>query len=409
MRVAIFTNAYRPIVSGVVNSVYLIREGLLRTHNTPFVFAPKVAGYKEEHSGVWRFNSLNLTRKVEFPIAIPYSSQLFALIANMGLNVIHTHHPFLLGEVGAHFAKFLGIPLVYTFHTQLEKYAHYVPLPQKLVCKAAREAVAKYTSRCDCVICPSPSIRGLLDEYGVTCRVEVLQNAIDVRSFQKADGQAVRARFGLEPDHVLCIFTGRMGLEKNLSFMLRSFQKVHTHLPQARLMLLGDGPIWEDLKQEAADLGIAPYVIFPGRVGYTEIPQYYKAADLFVMTSTTEVKPLAVLEGMAAGLPVIAVDACGTGDTVTDGKDGLLCPCDEGAYTNILEKAVAESEKRRAMGSQAIQTASTYSLENYMQKLLKIYREIGAKDTPRDKNQSAFGSSELIKRFEKFKQTYFTS
>ncbi|MGM9993007.1 MAG: glycosyltransferase [Candidatus Bruticola sp.] len=395
---AIFTNAYRPIVSGVVNSVYLIREGLLRTNNTPFVFAPKVSGYKEEHSGVWRFNSLNLTRKVEFPIAIPYSSHLFALIASMGLNVIHTHHPFLLGDVGAHFAKFLGIPLVYTFHTQLEKYAHYVPLPNKLVCKAAREAVYKYTSRCDCVICPSPSIRGLLDDYGVTCRVEVLQNAIDVRSFAKADGQAVRKQLGLTPDHVLCIFTGRMGLEKNLSFLLRTFQRVHSNQPQVRLMLLGDGPILEDLKQEADDLGVAPYVFFPGRVGYTEIPSYYKAADLFVMTSTTEVKPLAVLEGMAAGLPVIAVDACGTGDTVTDGRDGLLCSCDEDAYTNILTKAVAESEQRLAMGRNAVQTASTYSLENYMEKLLKIYREVGAKDTPRNKAANIFNSGELSKR-----------
>ena len=61
------------------------------------------------------------------------------------------------------------------------------------------------------------------------------------------------------------------------------------------------------------------------------------------------------------------------------------------------------------MGEQAVQTASTYSLENYMQKLLKIYREIGAKDTPRDKKQNTSGANELLKRFEAFKQTYFKS
>ena len=388
MRVALFTNAYLPIVSGVVNSVYLIREGLLRTGNTPFVFAPKVAGYKEEHSGVWRFPSVNLTRKVNFPIAIPYSNRLFSLIANMGLNVIHTHHPFLLGEVGARFAKVLGIPLVYTFHTQLEKYAHYVPLPQELVCKAAREAVAKYTSHCDCVICPSPSIRSLLDEYKGTCRVEVLQNAIDVRSFERADGGALRQELGLTPENILCIFTGRMGLEKNLSFMLRAFQKVQERLPQARLMLLGDGPLLEDLQEEARQLGIAPYVFFPGRVSYQQIPCYYKAADLFVMTSTTEVKPLAVLEGMSASLPVIAVDACGTGDTVTDGKDGLLCPCEEEAFVKILERAIGDNELRQKMSQAAHTTACQYSIENYTTKLLQLYREVGAKDTPRDKSKS---------------------
>ena len=191
MRVAIFTNAYRPIVSGVVNSVYLIRKGLLRNGHRPFVFAPKVPGYREEQSGVWRFHSLNLTNKVNFPVAIPYSSRLFTLIASLGANVIHTHHPFLLGDVGARFAKFLKIPLVYTFHTQLEKYAHYVPLPTPLVRKAAREAVTRYTRKCDCVICPSPQIRELLDEYDVNCRVEVLQNAIDAGTYDVSGIEAI--------------------------------------------------------------------------------------------------------------------------------------------------------------------------------------------------------------------------
>lgn len=397
MRVAIFTNAYRPIVSGVVNSVYLIRKGLLRSGHKPFVFAPKVPGYREEQSGVWRFHSLNLTNKVNFPVAIPYSSKLFTLIASLGANVIHTHHPFLLGDVGARFAKFLKIPLVYTFHTQLEKYAHYVPLPSPLVRKAAREAVTRYTRKCDCVICPSPQIRELLDEYEVNCRVEVLQNAIDVTSFAKADGSKIRQQFGLNDDHLLCIFTGRMGLEKNLSFMLRAFKRVHEDSSNIRLMLLGDGPILEDLRNEAHNLGIGDYVFFPGRVSYTEIPQYYKAADLFVMTSTTEVKPLAVLEGMSAGLPVIAVDACGTGDTVTDGIDGLLSPCEEEAYAHILAKAVKEDGLRHSMSLQAQETANTYSIENYTQKLVKLYKEVGAQETPRVKDPN-FSFSDFQER-----------
>ncbi|MCR5660684.1 MAG: glycosyltransferase [bacterium] len=382
MKVAIFTNAYRPLVSGVVNSVELIRRGLIRTGNIPYVFAPHAGDYKDTQAGVWRFRSVSLTQKVEFPIAIPYSTRIFPMIPRMGIDVIHTHHPFLLGEVGAFFAKHLQVPLVYTFHTQLEKYAHYIPLPSDLVRKAARDYVTAYTKKCSCIICPSPAIRGLLDEYGVTCRVEVLQNAIDVKAYRKADGSSIRRSLGLT-DELLCIFTGRMGIEKNLSFMLRSFKKAHSHFPKLRLMLLGDGPIWEELKLQAIDLDIADYVFFPGRVSYAEIPAYYAAADLFVMTSTTEVKPLAVLEGMAAGLPVIAVDACGTGDTVTNGHDGLLSECNETAYTAIWEKAAQDDALRETMGKNAALTAEQYSLDNYMQKLLALYRELGAKDTPR--------------------------
>ncbi len=378
MRVAIFTNAYRPVVSGVVNSVDLIRKGLLRQGHKAFVFAPQVAGFREQHSGVWRFLSISLTRKVEFPLPVPYSTRIFPLIPKLNLDVIHTHHPFLLGEVGAHFARSLGLPLVYTFHTQLEKYSHYVPLPQDLVRKAARDYVAAYARKCDCIICPSPSIRGLLDEYGVTCRVEVLQNAIDLKAYREADGTTVRRELGLGPDRVLCIYTGRMGAEKNLEFMLDSFQKVHLQHPEAALLLVGDGPLLEDLRQKARDLDLADHVLFPGRVPYSRIPSYYAASDLFVMTSTTEVKPLAVLEGMATGLPVVAVDACGTGDTVTPGHDGLLCECDREAYTAILQHAVGDAGLRRRLGQAARQTAENYSLETYTHKLVDLYRELGA-------------------------------
>ncbi len=378
MKVALFTNAYRPIVSGVVNSVDLIRKGLLRAGHTPFIFAPHVSDYKEEHAGVWRFHSMSLTRKVEFPLAIPFSAHIFSLIPRMGLNVIHTHHPFILGEVGAYFAKQLNIPLVYTFHTQLEKYAHYVPLPAELVRWAAREHVAAYTKHCSCIICPSPSIRSLLDNYGVTCRVEVLQNAIDIKSYRQASGEAIRQKLGLKPDNLLAIFTGRLSLEKNLSFLIECFQRVHANHPELRLLLLGDGPLMEDLRAEAHLAGLEDATFFPGRVSYNEMPSYYAASDLFVMTSTTEVKPLAVLESMASGLPVIAVDACGTGDTVTHEKDGLLSPCDLDAYTAILERAVSDEALRRRMGEQARQTAEQYSLENYTERLLALYREVGA-------------------------------
>ncbi len=378
MKVALFTNAYRPIVSGVVNSVDLIRKGLLRAGHTPFIFAPHVSDYKEEHAGVWRFHSMSLTRKVEFPLAIPFSAHIFSLIPRMGLNVIHTHHPFILGEVGAYFAKQLNIPLVYTFHTQLEKYAHYVPLPAELVRWAAREHVAAYTKHCSCIICPSPSIRSLLDNYGVTCRVEVLQNAIDIKAYRHASGEAIRQKLGLKPDNLLAIFTGRLSLEKNLSFLIECFQRVHANHPELRLLLLGDGPLMDDLRAEAHLAGLEYKTFFPGRVPYNEMPSYYAASDLFVMTSTTEVKPLAVLESMASGLPVIAVDACGTGDTVTHEKDGLLSPCDQDAYTAILERAVSDEALRRQMGENARQTAEQYSLENYTEKLLALYREVGA-------------------------------
>jgi glycosyltransferase involved in cell wall biosynthesis len=378
MRVGIFTNAYRPLISGVVNSVDLIRKGLLRQGHTPFVLAPEFPGYKEQHAGVWRFRSLSLSRQVQFPLPIPYSPRLFRVIAHMRLDVIHTHHPFLLGEVGAHFARRLGIPLVYTFHTQLEQYAHYVPLNQDLVRFLARSSVRAYARKCHCIICPSPTIRGLLEEYGIRTRVELLPNAIDLEAFAAGRGEGVRARLGLSPERVVAIYCGRIAKEKNLELMLRAFARARQEEPRAALVLVGDGPELESLRALACQLGQAEHVLFPGRVDYREIPSYYAAADLFVMTSVTEVKPLAILEAMASGLPVVAVAASGSQDTVTHETDGLLCPHDEEAFRQILVRALRHDGLRARLGQAARATAAEYGIERYTRRLLDIYASLKA-------------------------------
>lgn len=378
MRVGIFTNAYRPFISGVVNSVDVIRKGLLRKGQTPFVFAPEYPGFREEHAGVFRFRSVGLpsTSKVQFPIPIPFSTKLFPKIPRMGLQVIHTHHPFLLGDVGAHFAKKLGVPLVYTFHTQLEQYAHYIPFNQNVVRNMARSTVVTYSRKCDLIIAPSPTIRALLDEYEIETRVETLQNAIDLSRFDGVSGKPTRLRLGLPSEATVLMYAGRTGKEKNLDFLLRAFAELSRRQPLARLVIVGDGAHLESLRDLAAELQLQETVVFAGAVDYHDMPGYFAAADLFVITSVTEVKPLVVLEAMASGLPVAAVAACGTEDTITHDFDGLLSANNLADYTQVLNQAVSDPAARRQMGANARQTVRQYSIEGYTQRLVELYAEL---------------------------------
>ena len=141
-------------------------------------------------------------------------------------------------------------------------------------------------------------------------------------------------------------------------------------------LLAGTGPLAGELA--AAAEGLGGRVRLAGYVDEEEKRALLGAADLFVMTSTTEGNPLAVLEAMATGLPVVAVDACGTGDTVTPGRDGLLCDCDPDAFASILTTAVADRDLRLRMGEAARETAEQYSLESYARKLVELYRDVGA-------------------------------
>ena len=363
MRVGIFTNAYRPIISGVVNSIDLIRKELLRQGHVPFLWAPGFRGYREEHAGVFRYPSLSLTRQVQYPLALACRCRN---LRPFQLDVLHTHHPFLLGDTARAYARQLGIPLVFTFHTQYEQYCHYVALPQEPLRRLTRWAVLRFARRCDLLIAPSPLIADWLRERGLKVWTETVPNAIDLSRFKRASP----VQLGLPEGSRLALYAGRLGVEKNLEFLLEAFVAVAG--PRDHLALVGDGPELERLRALAV-----PRVHFPGRVDYQDMPAWYAAADLFVMSSVTEVKPLVVLEALASGLPVVAVAACGTADTVTDGHDGLLSPCEQPAFQDVLRRALTMDLTR--LSANARRTAQDYGIEGYVRRLVGLYAEARAR------------------------------
>lgn len=363
MRVGVFTNAYRPIISGVVNSIDLIRHELLRQGHVPFVWAPRFPGFREEHAGVFRYPSLSLTRQVQFPLPLAFRCRSLKPLA---LDILHTHHPFLLGDTARAYARELGIPLVFTFHTQYEQYCHYVPLPQEPLRRLTRWAVLRFARRCDLLVAPSPMIADWLRDQGLRVWTETVPNAIDLRRFTEASPDGVRERLGVPAGDRLALYAGRLGVEKNLEFLLEAFAAVAG--PRDHLAIVGDGPVLERLKARAGQR-----VYFPGRVDYQDMPAWYAAADLFAMSSVTEVKPLVVLEALASGLPVVAVAACGTADTLTHGHDGLLSPCEQPAFQASLRQALTTD--LTAMAANARRTALDYGIEGYVRRLVDLYRE----------------------------------
>lgn len=318
-----------------------------------------------------------MSNQVEFPIPIPYSARLFRLLRKLDLDVIHSHHPLLLGDVAAHFARKKGIPLVYTFHTQLEEYSHYIPLNQEMVKGMARSRMSHYAQKCDLVLAPSPSIRSLLDSYGITTRVETVPNAIDTSRF--ANPSVVRGwrqQLEIPTDAVVSLSVGRLGQEKNLDFLLQCFSTLCKRQGERYLVLVGDGTERARLEALARELGVHQRVRFTGAIPYCEMPSIYAACDLFTICSTTEVKPLVVLEALASGLPSLAISACGTVDTLHHGRDGWLCSSgDPEAFVEGWERLTDDRELRLSLGRQARLTSQRYSLEFYLDRLTGLYQE----------------------------------
>jgi len=375
VNIGIFTNTYKPTINGVVNCVALIRQGLTARGHKVYVFAPSFPGYEECEEDIFRFPSLSLARSVKYPVCIPYSRRITDRIPSLGLDVIHSQHPFLMGDVAARWAGKLSIPLVFTFHTQYEQYAHYIPLPRGLVQWASKKFVKAYTLKCDLIITPGDSIIKVLHSYGIRENVVFMPNAIDLSSFESPDRARIRAMYGIGGDEKLLVYVGRMAREKNLPFMLRAFAQIRQKNDRIKLLIIGEGPELENLKSYAAELSLAESVIFPGRVEYDRIPDYYGAAQLFIMTSTTEVKPLALLEAMASGLPIVAVSAHGSSDTIIDNVNGLLTEEKESVFAEKVAALIDDGERLKSMSEASRKTATAYSLDTMSDTLLRHYSE----------------------------------
>jgi 1,2-diacylglycerol 3-alpha-glucosyltransferase len=377
LRIGIFTNCYYPLVNGVVGTVSLLRKGFLEAGHEVYLFAPGFDDYHDKEAGIFRYPAIDLTHKVKYPIAVLFSPRVKRELKGLQLDIIHSHHPFVLGPVALKLALHRNIPLVYTFHTQYDQYTHYVPLPANLVSWFSTRQVRHFCQAVNQVTTPAESARRILLKYGVTNFIQVIPNPIDLTKFLDSDGVAVRQKYQLTHEKLL-INIGRIAPEKNLNLLLNSFHYMLTQAPphSLKLMIVGDGPELPNLIRMTTSLGIQDSVIFTGLIDPAVIPQYLAAADLFVMTSTTEVKPLAQLEALASGLPIVAVSAAGANDTIVHGENGLLVPEKTQDFAEAVLSLVFDPKRQRSFRENARKTASQYAYNTIAVQYLELFEEV---------------------------------
>jgi 1,2-diacylglycerol 3-alpha-glucosyltransferase len=379
MNIAHFTNTYYPVISGVVRSVSSFRQGLTTLGHTVFVFAQEANGFQDHESFIFRYPAINLPLAGDFPAVIPISSFIDQLLPSLGLDVIHSHHPVLLGSAAAHKAEELQLPLVFTFHTQYREYSHYFPLPQEAVQEFVKGAIDNwlkdYMKKCQHIIVPTESMRDQLrDSYGLQEKVSVIPTGIDLEPYKTADGEVIRERHGWYEDQVM-ITVGRLAPEKNWTVLLEAAAYVIDDHPELRVVILGDGPDRDDLEQYAQELGIDRRVDFLGKVPFDEIPAHLKAADFFGFSSNTETQGLVSLEALAAGLPVVAINATGTRDVVEDGRTGILTENSSESLASGIRQLMEDKNLYTRFQAEAMDAAARFDIIAQARKLVGVYEQ----------------------------------
>ncbi|MFN3308904.1 MAG: glycosyltransferase [Anaerolineales bacterium] len=374
MRIGMLADVYKPHVSGITNYIELNKKWLEEKGHDVFVFTFGDETYQDEERNVIRSPGLPLL-DTGYYLGFRYTSEAIRLLRMM--DVVHVHHPFLSGSLSLRYCRPRGIPIIFTNHTRYDLYARaYLPVLGELVGDSALEAYLPVFCRAvDVVISPSNGMRDVLRRLGVTVDIQVIPNGVDLAAFRQPIVAADRSELGLDGQNVVFIYVGRLGPEKNLPFLVRCFAGVVQAYPQARLLLVGDGPERKSLQEMVERSGIAPFVCFTGMVPYEKVRRVLKMADVFATASVTEVHPLSVIEAMAAGLPVLGIHSPGISDSVIDGVSGFLVgEEDMAAYTAKMARLISEKEERLRMGKRAQQESEHFSIDYTGEKMLEVYQ-----------------------------------
>jgi glycosyltransferase involved in cell wall biosynthesis len=374
-----FTNTYLPHVGGVARSVATFVEDLRGMGHAVLVIAPTFApprpGTGEDD--VVRVPAIQNFNGSDFSVRIPLPGLINDNIKTFRPDIVHSHHPFLLGDAALRTARNFDLPLVFTHHTRYENYTHYVPLDSRALKRFVINLASEYANLCSQVIAPSTSVKKLLVARGVKSPVTVVPTGVDLAFFHQGDGRRFRQKFQIGADAVVIGHVGRLAREKNLPYLAAS---VATYLEtdrQACFVVAGKGEAEADIRKIFQARNLADRLVLPGNFVGVELADCYAAMDIFVFASQSETQGLVLAEAMAAATPVIALSGSGVDDVVRDRVNGVMLAPEaaEDEFAAALATALADRGQLAAWRRGALATAAEFARRQSAARLLALYQK----------------------------------
>lgn len=414
MNVCMFTNTYLPHVGGVARSVSLVEKDLRNVGHRVLVVAPEYsekegasenAGEKkdreteQETEGVVRLPAIQNFNGSDFSLRIPMPFFVSEKVDTFAPDLIHSHHPYLLGDTALRTAQRIGLPVVFTHHTRYEQYVHHVTEDLETLRNFAQNLATEYANLCSCVIAPSRSIAELIRSRGVDRPIHVIPTGVDLAFFSAGRGKAFRQQTNIPADAPVVGHVGRLAPEKNLPYLAEAVARFLKKNTDSRFLVVGEGPSGKNIRDACKD-GPADRLVMAGRLSGQELSDAYAAMDLFAFSSKSETQGMVVAEAMAAGKPVVALDAPGVREMIEDGKNGRLLPenTSADAFSEAVAQILEDSEMLEGMSGQAGQKAESVSRQNCARKVASLYESVRRQERRRKKDFS--GLDDLFRRLQ---------
>jgi len=328
------------------------------------VLAPDHPKVDLPEAGIIRYPSFLSPIAENYPIGIPLVS--LEKIKRFQPEVIHTHHPLIIGSLSAYLANKLSIPLFFTNHTRYQEYIrYYLPIGTKITEKIFNHHIKNFSKKNKKIICPSSLIRDYLKHLGISNTV-IVPNGIDLENFKPQKNK--------KPKNLQLIFVGRLEKEKSPNKLLSLAHQIKKNNPQFHLTIVGSGKLLETLKQRTRSLNLTKNITFTGLVPRQKLSQLLNQHHFFISFSTSEVMPLTHLEAQACGLPTIIPEKSGLDNFLNKTNSIIASPDHKQTYRTIMN-VFNNKPKFNQLSQNSIKNSQKYSSLNTAKQLTQLYQK----------------------------------
>ncbi|WP_302672453.1 glycosyltransferase [uncultured Clostridium sp.] len=398
MRIAMLTNNYKPFIGGVPISIERLANGLREQGHEVFIFAPSYENQVDEENVV-RYKSLKENNKITGKFAVPniFDLNIERKFKELNIDIIHVHHPMLIGWTAIYLGKKYNIPVTFTYHTRYEEYLHNIKLYNALDNRKNRDkgilnniendiltftketlvpkSVKTFSNMCDSIFAPTKEIKNYLEDISVNTKISVMPTGLEDIHFigEESRTREVRDKYIDDKKYLFCTVS-RLTKEKNIEFIIDGIERLKEKVGDIfKLLIIGEGPLKEELKMKVSNLGMESNVEFLNNIPNENIGDYYRACDLFLFASKSETQGIVLIEAMAAKNPVVAVRGTGVVDIVENEVNGFMTDEDIDEWSDKIAYLLNNRVILKKISIGAYNTALNYSSEKIAKIAEKSY------------------------------------
>lgn len=383
MKVAIFTDTFPPDINGVATSSNTLRNILIKNgHEVLVVTSNPLSKKIMLEDGILRVPGITLKSLYEYNLANTINHNIDKYLYAFNPDVVHIQQEFTVSIAGRFYAKKAKKPVVYTYHTMYEDYSYYITKGHfdRIVRSFLRWVTRKFTSLSTEFISPSLKTNDYIRQVGSDDYISVIPTGIDFSIFDpknvdKSAVQAIKDKYEIRNDEFVVISLGRIAKEKSIDICIDNvvyYKKEHPDV-KIKFLIVGKGPIVDELKEQVKSLGAEDYIIFTGPCNPSEVQNYYSVADTFVCASISETQGLTYMEAMASHLYVLARYDQNLIDVIQEGKTGYFFESETEFAEKLEIIRQRKLNKDNKMLLDAIKGIDRYSIETFYKNIMEVY------------------------------------